>query len=113
MHDVIVELRFERAINIKQRDRLVIFNKMRMADWTKNVTSRVVRRLTAPSLNKAPPRSSKFHKDCTINVTSKVLTSFDFELEKTINVASSVIKANVDDGQKAITKAHHEQVVLS
>ncbi|KAH3827288.1 hypothetical protein DPMN_129219 [Dreissena polymorpha] len=68
--------------------------------WTKNKTSRVLTRKTAP-----PPDIigknvlTKFHKDWIINVL------------RTINVASRVLtRQNVDDG--VITKAHHEHVVL-
>ncbi|KAH3887207.1 hypothetical protein DPMN_011223 [Dreissena polymorpha] len=73
------------------------------------------------------------HTDWASNETSKVFTSFElirgtngtnvlinFHEDQTINVASRVFtRQNVDDarrtthdGQKAITKAHHEHVVL-
>ncbi|KAH3847595.1 hypothetical protein DPMN_089922 [Dreissena polymorpha] len=76
---------------------------------------------------------TKFHVDWASNVTSTVFTSFElsrgikgtnvltnFHEDRTINVASGVFtRQNVDDGgrtthdgQKAITKAHHEHVVL-
>ncbi|KAH3820942.1 hypothetical protein DPMN_122694 [Dreissena polymorpha] len=49
-----------------------------------------------------------FHDDWTINVASRVLTN------QTINVASRVLTRQMlttDNGQKAITKAHHEHIV--
>ncbi|KAH3888759.1 hypothetical protein DPMN_012799 [Dreissena polymorpha] len=78
-------------------------------DSAKIVTSRVFTRNTAP-----PPGGF----DWASNGTSTVFTSF--ELNQTINVASRVFtRQNVDDGrrtmhdgQKAITKAYHEGVVL-
>ncbi|KAH3882810.1 hypothetical protein DPMN_006755 [Dreissena polymorpha] len=97
-------------------------------DWAKIVTSRVFTR------NTAPHPGGHLHEDWASNVTSTVFTSFElsrgingtnvltkFHLDQTINVASSVFtRQNVDDGirttddgQKAITKAHHEHVVLT
>ncbi|KAH3796995.1 hypothetical protein DPMN_150571 [Dreissena polymorpha] len=96
-------------------------------DWAKIVTSRVFTR------NTAPPPGGHLHEDWASNVTSthdpvsnsvqvsmgqNVLTKF--HEDQTINVASRVFtRQNVDDtrwttddGQKAITKAHHEHAVL-
>ncbi|KAH3750421.1 hypothetical protein DPMN_184943 [Dreissena polymorpha] len=81
---------------------------------------------------------TKFHEDRTINVASRVLTNHvfqanvtifeliqdiietnlltEFHEDWTINVASRVLTRQMlttDDRQKAITKAHHEHVVLS
>ncbi|KAH3836000.1 hypothetical protein DPMN_109369 [Dreissena polymorpha] len=103
-------------------------------DWTINVASRVLTRKTAPPpWNTAPPPGGHLHEDWASNVTSTVFTSFELSRgingtnvltklhkDQTINVASRVFtRQNVDDvrrttdhGQKAITKAHHEHVVL-
>ncbi|KAH3892255.1 hypothetical protein DPMN_016370 [Dreissena polymorpha] len=92
-------------------------------DWTINVTS------TSSRQNCLPP-GGHFHKDWTINVTSRVfeidqdivgtnlLTKF--HEDQTINVASRVLtRQNVvkrqqttHNGQKVITRAHHDHVVL-
>ncbi|KAH3846169.1 hypothetical protein DPMN_088467 [Dreissena polymorpha] len=108
-------------------------------DWTKNVTSRTIFELVR-HINKTNVLT-KFHDDRAKLVTSKVFTRNtapppgawpNFELGRgiivltkfhedlTINVASRVFtRQNVDDqtrmtddGQKAITKAHNEHVVL-
>ncbi|KAH3734870.1 hypothetical protein DPMN_041320 [Dreissena polymorpha] len=109
--------------NINETNVLTKFND----DWAKIVTSRVFTR------NTAPPPGGHLHEDWASNVTSTVFTSFKlsrgingtnvltkFHEDQTINVASRVFtRQNVDDtrrtmhdGQKAITKAHHEHVVL-
>ncbi|KAH3884204.1 hypothetical protein DPMN_008179, partial [Dreissena polymorpha] len=83
-------------------------------DWAKIVTSRV---------NTAPP-GGHLHEDWASNVTSTVFTSFElsrgingttvltkFHEDRTIHVASGVFTRQMlttHDGQKAITKAHHE-----
>ncbi|KAH3835764.1 hypothetical protein DPMN_109125 [Dreissena polymorpha] len=104
-------------------------------DWAKIVTSRVFTRNTAP-----PPGNHVFQRTRTIFelnqhiIKTNILTNFElsqgiigtnvltkFHEDRTINVASRVFtRQNVDDerrcttdnGQKAITKAHHEHVVL-
>ncbi|KAH3895995.1 hypothetical protein DPMN_020165 [Dreissena polymorpha] len=48
---------------------------------------------------------TKFHEDWTINLASRELTRQMFTLHNA--------QRTTDDGQKAITKAHHEHVVLS
>ncbi|KAH3695926.1 hypothetical protein DPMN_083385 [Dreissena polymorpha] len=89
-------------------------------DWAKIVTSRVF------TMNTAPPPGGHLHEDLASNIFelsrcingTNVLTKF--HEDQTINVASRVFtRQNVDDGrrttvdgQKAITKAHHEHVVL-
>ncbi|KAH3870751.1 hypothetical protein DPMN_033941 [Dreissena polymorpha] len=96
-------------------------------DWAKIVTSRV---FTLPYKEYCPFPWRPYWAS---NVTSTVFTSFElsrgingtnvltkFPENQTINVASRVFtRQNVDDagratheGQKAITKAHHEHVVL-
>ncbi|KAH3872174.1 hypothetical protein DPMN_035389 [Dreissena polymorpha] len=102
--------------------------------WAKIVTSRVFTRLLYSHIrNTAPPPGGHLHEDWASNVTSTVFTSFElsrgingknvltkFHEDQTINVASRVFKRqNVDyarqtthNRQKAITKAHHEHVVL-
>ncbi|KAH3872450.1 hypothetical protein DPMN_035666 [Dreissena polymorpha] len=72
-------------------------------------------------LNTAPPPGGHFHEDWASNVTSTVFTSmtqfhtqlrYQWDKYQAINVASRVFtRQNVydDDGQKAITKAHHER----
>ncbi|KAH3878621.1 hypothetical protein DPMN_002518 [Dreissena polymorpha] len=47
---------------------------------------------------------TKFHEDWTINLASRELTRQMFTLHNA--------QRTTDDGQKAITKAHHEHVVL-
>ncbi|KAH3749659.1 hypothetical protein DPMN_184160 [Dreissena polymorpha] len=64
-------------------------------DWAKIVTSRVFTR------NTAPPPGGHLHEDRTINMASRVFTRQNVYDGRT-----------TDDGQKAITKAHHEHVVL-
>ncbi|KAH3716265.1 hypothetical protein DPMN_058984 [Dreissena polymorpha] len=109
-------------------------------DWTYNKTSRVLTRKTAPPPGGHTNVLTKFPENWKLKVTSRVLTSFFFNLtyfeldhniigtylltkfheDQTINVASIVLTMqNVDDGRqsthdghKAITKAHHEHVVL-
>ncbi|KAH3863932.1 hypothetical protein DPMN_026939 [Dreissena polymorpha] len=102
-------------------------------DWAKIVTSRVFTRvLYSHIMNTAPPPDGHFHEDWASNVTSTVFTIFElsrgidgtnvltnFYEHRTINVASGVFtrqnvdgRLTTDDGQKAITKAHHGQVVL-
>ncbi|KAH3830998.1 hypothetical protein DPMN_104257 [Dreissena polymorpha] len=114
---------FELVRDINETNFLTKFHD----DWAKIVTSRVSTR------NTAPPPGSHLHEDWASNVTSTVFTSFElsqgingtnvltkFHEDQTINVASRVVtRQNADDarrtthnGQKAITKAHHEQVVL-
>ncbi|KAH3747274.1 hypothetical protein DPMN_181698 [Dreissena polymorpha] len=109
-----------------------VFTKFR-DDWAKIVTSRVFTRNTAPPPGSYTNILTKFHEDWASNVTSTVFTSFElsrginwtnvltnFHEDRTINVASGVFtRQNVDDGrrtthdgQNAITKAHHEHVVL-
>ncbi|KAH3834421.1 hypothetical protein DPMN_107746 [Dreissena polymorpha] len=104
-----------------------------------NVASRVLTRKKCPApwrpyiigIN----RMTKFHEDWTINVFSRVLTRFYYSHQRknapplgshtnlltkfhgdwTINVASRELTRQMlttHDGQKAITKAHHEHVVL-
>ncbi|KAH3779301.1 hypothetical protein DPMN_157102 [Dreissena polymorpha] len=73
-------------------------------DWASNVTSTV---FTIFELSRGINETNvvtKFHEDQTINVASglftrQMLTTNDGRL-------------TTDDGQKAITKAHHEHVVL-
>ncbi|KAH3713005.1 hypothetical protein DPMN_072768 [Dreissena polymorpha] len=101
-------------------------------DFTKNVTSRVFRCFHYIHIEKtAPPPGGHFHDDwaniCHIRNTApppgiigtNVLTKF--HEDRTINVASRVFtrqmlttdaQRTAHDGQKAITKAHHEHVVL-
>ncbi|KAH3836537.1 hypothetical protein DPMN_109909 [Dreissena polymorpha] len=71
---------------------------------------------------------TKLHDDWASNVTSTVFTSFElsrgingtnvltkFHEDRTINVASGVFTRQMltaHDGQKPLTKAHHEHVVL-
>ncbi|KAH3819037.1 hypothetical protein DPMN_120767 [Dreissena polymorpha] len=81
-------------------------------DWAKIVTSREY----------CPPPGGHLDEDWASNVTSTVFTSFELSRgingTNTINVASRVFtRQNVDDarrtthdGQKAITKAHHEHL---
>ncbi|KAH3791653.1 hypothetical protein DPMN_145142 [Dreissena polymorpha] len=92
-------------------------------DWAKIVTFRVFTR------NIVPPPGGHLHEIWESNVTFTVFTGFElsrgingsnvltkFHEDQTINVASRVFtRQNVDDGrrtthdgQKAITKAHHE-----
>ncbi|KAH3834679.1 hypothetical protein DPMN_108012 [Dreissena polymorpha] len=91
-------------------------------DWEKIVTSRVFTR------NTAQPPSGHLFEDWASYVTSTVFTSFNlsrgingknvltkFHEDQTINVASGVFTRQMlttDNRQKAITKAHHELVVL-
>ncbi|KAH3812437.1 hypothetical protein DPMN_140869 [Dreissena polymorpha] len=89
-------------------------------DWAEIVTSRVFTRKYAP-----PPGGHVFQRN-----RNHFLTQLTYHLDKhfekclqvltkvhedqTIYVASRVFtRQNVNDGQKAITKAHHEHVVLS
>ncbi|KAH3740073.1 hypothetical protein DPMN_046768 [Dreissena polymorpha] len=85
-------------------------------DWAKIVTSRVFTRNTAPPLAailgikcdfysiNGTNVLTKFHKDKAINVASRVLTSQ--------MLTAHDARRTTDDGQKAITKAHHEHIVL-
>ncbi|KAH3816087.1 hypothetical protein DPMN_117595 [Dreissena polymorpha] len=92
-------------------------------DWAKIVTSRVFTRNTAPH-----PGGHVFQRTGTIFelnqhiIKTNILTNFElsrgingtnvltkFHEDRTINVASRVFtRQYVDDGQKAIRKAHHE-----
>ncbi|KAH3807143.1 hypothetical protein DPMN_135476 [Dreissena polymorpha] len=101
-------------------------------DWGKIVTSREFTRNTAPTPGGHTNILTKLHEDWESNVTSTVFTSFElspgingtnvltkFHEDQTMNVASRVFtRQNVDDrrttdqGQKAITKAHHDHIVL-
>ncbi|KAH3782008.1 hypothetical protein DPMN_159919 [Dreissena polymorpha] len=107
--------------------------------WTIFELVRDINETNVLTKNTAPPPGghtnflTKLHKDWPLNVTSTVFTSFElsrgingtnvltkFHEDQTINVASRVFtRQNVDDRrpttdneQKAITKAHHEHVVL-
>ncbi|KAH3692874.1 hypothetical protein DPMN_193210 [Dreissena polymorpha] len=96
-------------------------------DWAKIVTSRVFTR------NTAQPSGGHTNEYWASNVTSTVLTSFElgrdiirthfltkFDEDRTIKVASRVFTRRIvddkrrttDDGQKAISMAHHDHVVL-
>ncbi|KAH3863960.1 hypothetical protein DPMN_026968 [Dreissena polymorpha] len=120
---------FERVQDFNKTNVLTKFHD----DWTKIVTSRVFTRNTAPPPGGHTNILTLLHVDWASNVTSTVFTSFElsrginrtnvlteFHEDQTINVASRVFTGqNVDDarwtthdGQKAITKAHHEHVVL-
>ncbi|KAH3867878.1 hypothetical protein DPMN_031015 [Dreissena polymorpha] len=110
-------------------------------DWAIIVTSRVFTRNTAPppgghlyaNLPGHKNILTNLHEDWASNVTSIVFTSFElsrgingtnvltkFHEDRTINVASRVFtrqnvdgaRCTTDDGQKALTKAHHEHIVL-
>ncbi|KAH3818483.1 hypothetical protein DPMN_120204 [Dreissena polymorpha] len=102
---------FELVRDINETNVLTKFHD----DWANIVTSRVFTRNTgtAPQL----------HEDWSSNVTSThdpVLNSVEFHEYWTMNVASRVFtrqnvdaaRRTTDDGQKAITKAHHKHVVL-
>ncbi|KAH3781524.1 hypothetical protein DPMN_159355 [Dreissena polymorpha] len=114
---------FEHVRDINKTNVLTKFHE----DCSIIVTSRVVTR------NTALPPGGHLHEDWASNVTFTLFTSFElsrcinrtnvltkFHEDQTINVASGVFtRQNVDDGrltmddrQKAITKAHHEHVVL-
>ncbi|KAH3703677.1 hypothetical protein DPMN_078719 [Dreissena polymorpha] len=101
--------------------------------WTIFELVRDINKTNVLTKNTAPPPGGHLHEDWASNVTSTVFTSFElfrginstnvlskFYEDQTINVASRVFtRQNVDDarrtthdGQKAITKAHHELVVL-
>ncbi|KAH3794707.1 hypothetical protein DPMN_148245 [Dreissena polymorpha] len=70
-------------------------------DWASNVTSTVF------ELNRGINRTNiltKFHEDQTINVASVVFTRQ--------MLTPHDAQRTTDDGKKAITKAHHEHVVL-
>ncbi|KAH3873375.1 hypothetical protein DPMN_036609 [Dreissena polymorpha] len=141
---------FELSRHIKKTHVLTKFHK----DWTKNVTSRVFTcfhyihiKKTGPPPgghvfspiwtifelfhddwaleNTALPPGGHLHEDWASNVTSTVFTSMTqfrtqsrytnvltkFHEDRTINVASGVFTMQMltaHDGQKAITKAHHE-----
>ncbi|KAH3863654.1 hypothetical protein DPMN_026643 [Dreissena polymorpha] len=78
--------------------------------------------------NTALPPGGHLHEDWATNVTSTVFTSFElsrgingtnvltkFHEDQTINVASGVFTRQMltpHAGQKAITKAHHEHVLV-
>ncbi|KAH3819984.1 hypothetical protein DPMN_121728 [Dreissena polymorpha] len=99
-------------------------------DWAKSVTSRVFTRNTAPppgghvfqwtktffELNHHIIKTNiltKLHEDWASNVTSTVtnlLTKFHEDLFTRQMLTTD--GRRTDDGQKAITKAHHEHVVL-
>ncbi|KAH3873456.1 hypothetical protein DPMN_036691 [Dreissena polymorpha] len=108
---------FELVLDINETN---VLNKF-YDDWAKIVTSRVFTRNTDPSLLHedwaSKMTSTVFELSPGINRTN-VLTKF--HEDRTINVASRVFtRQNVDDarrtthdGQKVITKAHHEHVVL-
>ncbi|KAH3784079.1 hypothetical protein DPMN_162030 [Dreissena polymorpha] len=86
-------------------------------DWANIVTSRLFTRfIYIHIMNTAPPPGGHvFQQTETIfEPTYYLRKHFDkFHGDRTINVASRVFtRQNVDDGQKAITKAHHEYVVL-
>ncbi|KAH3853343.1 hypothetical protein DPMN_095865 [Dreissena polymorpha] len=83
-------------------------------DWAKIVTSRVFTRNTAP-----PPGGHVFQGTGSIFelnqhiIYTNILTNF--ELNRTIYVAFGVFtrqKLTAHNGQQAITKVHHEHVVL-
>ncbi|KAH3692031.1 hypothetical protein DPMN_194908 [Dreissena polymorpha] len=105
-------------------------------DWTINLAHIV--RTTHDGRGITGTIFELFHKDRTINVASRVLTSHVFQVNVTIfeliqdiietnlltkfhenwtlNVASRVLTRpmlTTHDGQKAITNAHHEHIVLS
>ncbi|KAH3842079.1 hypothetical protein DPMN_115567 [Dreissena polymorpha] len=105
---------FELIQDIIQTNLLTKFHE----DWTINVTSRVLIRKTTP------PPSGHLLEDWASNVTStvfelsrginetNVLTKF--HLDQTIHVTSRVFtRQNVDDGQKAITKAQQSTLCSS
>ncbi|KAH3881197.1 hypothetical protein DPMN_005120 [Dreissena polymorpha] len=71
-------------------------------DWASNVTSTVFTRIFFFDQHDPVSNSVEFHEDRTINVASRVFT------RQNVDAA----RRTTDDGQKAITKAHHEHVVL-
>ncbi|KAH3848917.1 hypothetical protein DPMN_091302 [Dreissena polymorpha] len=83
-------------------------------DWAQIVTSRVFTRNTVPPLAAILGIKCDFYRIIGTNVLTK------FDEDRTKNVASRVFtRQNVDDERrttddrlKAITKAHHENVVL-
>ncbi|KAH3887471.1 hypothetical protein DPMN_011488 [Dreissena polymorpha] len=94
-------------------------------DWAKIMTSRVFTRNTAPPCGGHTNILTKLHEDWElIFVLNRVINGTNvltkFHEDHTINVASRVFtRQNVDNaqrtthnGQKAITKTHHEHVVL-
>ncbi|KAH3861075.1 hypothetical protein DPMN_024003 [Dreissena polymorpha] len=72
-------------------------------DWASNVTSIVFTNCELSRGINGAIVLTKFHEDRTINVASRVFTRQ--------NVDGA--RRNTDDGQKAITKAHHEHIMLS
>ncbi|KAH3710835.1 hypothetical protein DPMN_070330 [Dreissena polymorpha] len=108
---------FKLIQDINKTNLLTIFHE----DRTINVASRVLTRKNAP-----PPGGhnllTKFHEDQTISVVSRVKnapplgshTNLKTKLHEdwTINVASRELTRQTNDGQKTITKAHHEHAVL-
>ncbi|KAH3733477.1 hypothetical protein DPMN_039905 [Dreissena polymorpha] len=73
-------------------------------DWTINVASRDHIMKNDPSLGSHANLLTKFHEDWTINVASR-------ELARQMLTAHDT-RRTTHNGQKAITKAHHEHVVL-
>ncbi|KAH3880360.1 hypothetical protein DPMN_004274 [Dreissena polymorpha] len=106
---------FELVRDINETNVLTKFHD----DWAKIVTSRV---------NTALPPGGHLDEDWASNVASTVFISFElsrginrtnvltkFHEDRTIIVASGLFTRQMlttDDGQKAITKAHHEHAVL-
>ncbi|KAH3782577.1 hypothetical protein DPMN_160494 [Dreissena polymorpha] len=70
-------------------------------DWASNVTSTVFTSLEHGQGIIGTNVLTKFHEDRTINMASRVFTRQNVDDER-----------HTDDGHKAITKAHHEHVVL-
>ncbi|KAH3892032.1 hypothetical protein DPMN_016144 [Dreissena polymorpha] len=95
-------------------------------DWTKNKTSRVLTRKTAPPTGGyiiGTNVLTKFHEDWTINVTSRFRTQpryhwenllTKFHEDQTIDVASRVLtRQNVDDVQHTTNKMRSQKLTMS